>query len=231
MKKTFVTLLVAVLVLSLSATALAQEITVTGTGMVSLSADTATLELGASFKAQTAQEAQRLTDAAIRQILAALEGLGIEKKDVITSNYSVFVEVPYQEYGSIGQAPPVYNASNMLFITIRDLEKVASVIDAGTEAGANQIYSLSFSSSKAPEGKHRALELAVEDARAKAEVLAKAAGKTLGDLQSIKSEDVYGDYYGARNQFAVKEGEAQGATVVSGEVMVSANVTLTYVFQ
>lgn len=231
MRKVFTILLAVMLVLGLSTAALAQEIIVAGTGTVSLPADTATLELGASFKAQTAQEAQQLTDAAIRQILEALDGLGIEKKDIITSNYSVYVEVPYQEYGSIGQAPPVYNASNMLFIKIRDLEKVASVIDAATEAGANQIYSLTFSSSEASAGNHRALELAVENARTKAEVLAKASGKTLGELVTIKSEDIYGDYYGARDQFMVKEEAGQGAAIVTGEVVVTAHVTLTYNFE
>ncbi len=228
MSKKLIMLLVAMLAFSLSITAIAEEIIVTGTATVSLPADTATLELGASFKAQTAQEAQRQTDAAIKQILEALKELGIEQKDITTSNYSVFVEMPYQEYGSIGQAPPVYNASNMLLITVRDLEKVAAVIDAGTEAGANQIYSLVFSSSKAREGYHRALQRAVEDGQQKAEVLAQAAGKTLGGIQTIKSDELYGEMYGARNQMDFKESAAAGTSIVTGEVTVSAHVTLTY---
>ena len=228
MRKRFVVILATVLVLSLSATAFALDIVVTGSGTVSLPADTATLELGASFKAQSAQEAQQLTDTAIKQILAALEKLGVEKKDVTTSNYSVYVEVPYQEYGSIGQAPPVYNASNMLLVTIRDLSKVAAVIDAGTEAGANQIYSLVFSSSQATEAYYQAMEKAVADGQAKAEVLAKAAGKPLGKLESIKSEDMYGEFYGAKSPMAAQEGMGDGTTIVTGEVVVTARVTMTY---
>lgn len=228
MKKRFVIVLTAIMVMVLSVSALAAEIIVTGIATSSLPADQATLELGATFKANSAQEAQRLTDATIKQVLDALEELGIDKKDISTSNYSVYVEVPYQEYGSIGQADPVYNASNILLVKIRDLEQVAAVIDVGTQAGANQIYSLMFSASKASEAYNKALELAVEDARMKAEVLAKASGKTLGSIQAIDAQENYGDIYYVANPMSKTAETSEGAAVVTGEVSVTARVTLTY---
>ena len=232
MKKLTVLTLSLLLVLGLCTAALAEDIMVTGTATVHLPADTANLELGASMKDKSAAEAQKKTDDIIKQVLTELEKLGIDKKDIVTSNYSVYVEIPYQEYGSIGVAPPVYNASSMLFITVRDLSQVAAIIDAATQAGANQINNLQFSASRAPEAYDKALTRAVEDAQHKAEVLAQAAGKKLGKLEKIQAEQAYGGLYGDGISNKMSFDAAQsGPSIVSGEVTVTANVTLTYEFE
>mgnify|MGYP001043940218 CR=1 FL=1 len=228
MKKTLLIALSLALVLALALPALAAEVTVTGTATVSLPADTASLQVGATIKANTAAEAQAQVDQVMRDILAALDKLGIDKADIKTSNYSVYVEMPYEEYGAIRPSAPVYNASNMLSVTIRNLEQVAAVIDAATTAGANQIYSLSFTASQSADAYNKALERAVEDGQMKAKVLAQAAGKQLGALEDMKAEQIFGDVYGIMNRMDFGMAASEKATIVTGDVSVSASVTLTY---
>ncbi|HPA61053.1 MAG TPA: SIMPL domain-containing protein, partial [Clostridia bacterium] len=131
------------------------------------------------------------------------------------------------DYGNKG----VYVVNNMIFVTLRDIDKVSAALDAAAAAGANNIYNLVFQSSQSTEAYHKALTRAVEDARAKAEVLARASGRQLGELVRIESGDYAGLPYGIQNRadFAVAEGG--GATILSGDVSVTAYVTLSFALE
>jgi uncharacterized protein YggE len=217
--------------LSFGALAEGKQITVTGTATVSLAADTCTIQLGTSTRALTVAEAQQQDDQTITAVIKALRDTGISEKDIVTSQYNVMAEIPYQDYGTIKPAAPVYSVTNMLFVTIRDMSKVSQAIDVATKAGANQIYGLTFSSSKDAEAYTKALQRAVEDAMNKGKVLAEASGKTLGSLQSISATSYAGDPYGIRNSMEMMDAGAKSSTIVSGDVTVSADVTLIYSFE
>lgn len=234
MKKTLSCLLVLALILSLSLSALAddQKMIIAGSARISIPADMASVELGANAKGQTVQEAQQLTDEIMSKVLAVLKNLGIDEKDIITSNYSVYTEVPYEEYGSIKKQEPIYNMTNIINIKLYNIEQVSQVIDESTKAGANQIYGLTFGSSKQGEAYNEALQKAVEDAMQKATVIAAATGKTLGELVEIETDRDYGgEYWGVGNVIEYNGGSMAKDAIVSGAITVSASVTLTYLFQ
>ena len=71
---------------------------------------------------------------------------------------------------------------------MRDVTKVAGVIDMLVGAGANDIGGINFMVSQASKLLDDAREQAVADARRKAEIYAKAAGVTLGEPLSISEE-------------------------------------------
>ncbi len=233
MKKLLSGLMVFALVLSLGLSALAenQKLIVVGTARISIPADMASVELGASAKGETVFEAQKLTDDIITKVLAAIKELGIDEKDIITSNYSVYTEMPYDEYGSIRKQDPIYNMTNILNITLRNIEQVSLVIDAATKAGANQIYGLTFATSKQNEAYNEALESAVKDAMQKAVVVAAATGKTLGELVEIETERDFGEYWGVGDAMDYSGAALEKEAIVSGAIIVSASVTLTYSFE
>ena len=64
------------------------------------------------------------------------------------------------------------------------------VIDAALAKGANEISSLQFFSSKADSARSVALAAAVADAKAQAEVMARAAGGSLGQLLELNTSSV-----------------------------------------
>lgn len=236
MKRIFTLTLALLLTLSLGTAALAQEkapasITVSGTATISVTADMATLQLGANTRAKTVQEAAKENDAIMQKVIQALKDLGIPEEDLVTSQYSVYSEIPYDVASSLRTPDPIYVVTNMLIVTVRDLSKVAPAIDAATKAGANQIVQLSFEASKHREAYDKALTRAVEDAQAKARVLAEAAGKKLGELTSINATEVFGVPYGAQNRFEMLDAASKGPSIISGDVSVNANVTLVYTFE
>ena len=161
-------------------------ISVTGEATVSVPPDLAEVDGGVSSEAKTAREASEANSAAMAKVLAALKGAGIDAKDIQTSRLSL---QPQSAPNRTGPSAAVgYRASNRVTIRVRDVVKVANVIDTLVGAGANDIGGINFMVSQASKLLDDAREQAVADARRKAEIYAKAAGVTLGAPLSISEE-------------------------------------------
>jgi uncharacterized protein YggE len=174
----------------LSAPALAQvpppAISVTGDATVSVAPDQAQIDAGVTSEAKTAREASEANNAAMGKVLLALKGANIEEKDYQTSRLSLQPQYAPNRTGP--NAITGYRASNRVSIKLRDITKVANIIDTLVGAGANEIGGIHFVVSQASKVLDEAREKAVTDARRKAEIYAKAAGVTLGEPLSIAEE-------------------------------------------
>jgi uncharacterized protein len=172
---------------ALAQTALPAMISVTGEATLSVPPDLAQVDGGVTSEAKTAREASDANNAAMGKVLLALKGAGIDEKDFQTSRLSLQPQsAPNRTSG-----PPVivsYRASNRVTIRLRDVTKVASVIDTLVGAGANDIGGINFMVSQSSKLLDQAREQAIADARRKAEIYAKAAGVTLGAPISISEE-------------------------------------------
>jgi uncharacterized protein YggE len=161
-------------------------ILVTGEATVSVPPDQAQIDGGVTSEAKTAREASDANNTAMGKVLLALKGAGIEEKDVQTSRLSL---QPQSAPNKTGPAAIVsYRASNRVTVRLRDVSKVANVIDTLVGAGANEIGGINFVVTQASKLLDDAREQAVADARRKAEIYAKAAGVTLGAPLSISEQ-------------------------------------------
>jgi uncharacterized protein YggE len=154
-------------------------ITVTGTGTVTSVPNEAEFSLGLQTKGATAREALAANSAKMARVLATLKSAGVDKGDIKTQNISV--SPSYAEEGQVDG----YTAGNSVSVKIHDLSKAGKVLDAASNAGANEIYGPSLSRSDQDELQAKALRDAVGDARKKAEALADAAGVELGSVTAI----------------------------------------------
>jgi len=162
-------------------------ISVTGEATISAPPDVAQIDAGVASDAKTAREASEANNAAMGKVLAALKSSGIDDKDYQTARLSLQPQYANRP-GYSGSAPTAivgYRASNRVTIKLRDVAKVASVIDSLVAAGANDIGNINFSVSQASKLLDEARDKAVADARRKAEIYARAAGVTLGAPLSI----------------------------------------------
>jgi uncharacterized protein YggE len=107
---------------------------------------------------------------------------------------------------------------------VSDIADAAALIDAAAEAGANQISGPGLSSSNADELYRKALAKAVDDARLRAEALAKAAGRSLGPITSM----VEGGASAPEPLFRAEAQAADSAAIVPGEQETSAAVSVTF---
>jgi uncharacterized protein YggE len=161
-------------------------ISVTGEANVSVPPDLALVDGGVTSEAKTAREASDANNTAMSKVLQALKAAGIDQKDVQTSRLSLHPQSAPNRTGPA--AITGYRASNRVTIRVRDVSKVANVIDTLVAAGANEIGGINFMVSQASKLLDEARDKAVADARRKAEIYAKAAGVALGAPLSISEE-------------------------------------------
>jgi uncharacterized protein len=160
------------------------QITVTGEASVQVVPDLATVSLGVTTIGATASEALSANSAAVTAIIARLGQAGIEAKDIQTSNLSLNPNY-YSSDGSVAPQIQNYMASNMVTVTVRKLDSAGSVLDAAVQDGANTLNGLGFGLTDPRPAQDTARKNAVADARAKATLLAEAAGVHLGAIVSI----------------------------------------------
>lgn len=220
------------LMLMLTACGLAEDakLTVQGTGVVSLDPDTATITLGVRASAADVGDAQAEVNEKLSAVVEKLKSMGVAEEDIHTSSINIYEDY---DYGSDDyHSERYYAASNSISVTIKDIENSGSYIDAVFEAGANSFSGISFSASDTEAAKKRALELAVQNAGQKAEVLAGAAGMAISGISAVTEQGsgMYG-YYDAGNSLDVvmeKESAGAGTLVFSEQIQVSATVTVVY---
>lgn len=160
-----------------------QVIETAASGEVSVPADIATVSIGAQFRDSTAKIAAERLAAATASIVEALVYLGYSADSIPTTGFDVSPEYDYQrERQLLG-----YRASGSVQVTLRDLSRIGEVIDAVLAAGADDIGSITYSTTRLEEARAEALRMAVDRARNDAAVLAQAAGGRVGELLEIST--------------------------------------------
>lgn len=197
-------------------------ITVSGEGQASVMPDLAVLTGGVTTAAKSAREASEANAKAMTAVMAAIKGAGIVDKDVQTSRLSLHpVRDPNRnEPGRITG----FQASNQVTVKIRELAKIADVIDRMVGAGANDIYGIHFAVSSPSKPLDQAREAAIADARRKAEIYARAANVKLGSPVSISEEGS-----APPRPLQMRSMEAAASTPITpGEELLRVSVTVSY---
>ena len=167
----------------------ATTLNLSATGESHAAPDMATVTLGVTATAKTAQGAMQANAAQMSAAIAALKRAGIEARDIQTSNLNLNAQYAFpqnQERQLTG-----YEASNGVTITVRDLIKLGPVLDAAVSAGANQVNGISFGL-KDPRAAEDAARLdAVKALQAKAQLYAGATGYRIGRLVNLSEGGGY----------------------------------------
>jgi uncharacterized protein YggE len=203
--------------------------TVSGEGKVTVVPDTGLVDLGINLTRPSVKSAQTDVNNIINAISADTKKLGVDAKDLKTSNYSIYPEYDYRT--GTGRITG-YRVSASLTIKVRDLEKINSVIDTATADGANTVsgIQLTVDDEKQKQLLQQAREEAITEAKTKAESLARAAGITLGRIVNVQES---GDntprpvFYAAKD-IAAGLGGGGETQIQPGSTDITSSVTLFY---
>ena len=160
-----------------------ETVSVSGMGRATVVPDRFTFTVGVQTVANTVEDAVNENNRKVAAVLAALKKAGAQDKDVRTSNFSIW---PQQDY-SQGQLPRIlgYQVSNNITVMRDKIGDAGKLLQAAVSAGVNTSSGLQFEVSDPARGREQGLRAAYEDARAKAALLAQAAGRTLGRAMMI----------------------------------------------
>lgn len=207
---------------------------VTGEGKVDAIPDSATVRLGVLAKAATKEEAKNILNTNINKVIGVVKALGVEDKDIKSDNFNI-----YPEYGAVVRTIPEisqpedqnkitgYTGNTNLTITVKTADLANKIVDAGVAVGANQVGGIDFQVKDKDAALNQARELAVADAKKKAEDAARIAGFKLGKV--INYAEGQGGGYPVPMLSKAEDAQGGAATNVQpGTNEISLTVTLSY---
>ncbi len=203
-----------------------RQIQVSGEGHVEVAPDLAVITLGVSKEAKEAGEAMALVSEDMSAVVQELRAVGIAAKDLQTQQISLHpVWSNGGSYsGSEQRRITGFSASNTLNLRVRDLDQLGEVLDRVLRAGANQFQGLRFDVADHAALQDQMRTSAIADARHKAEILAEAAGVTLGPVRSIADQN----QGGGRPMMAMEMSRSSAMPVEAGELSFSHNVLVVF---
>lgn len=165
-----------------------RTININGEGKVTAIPDIALVSLGLSTEKKKVSDAQAENSKTINSLLEKLKGLGIAKEDIKTVNYSIY---PAYDWTDGRQILRGYTVAQDLQVKIRKTDIVDQVLQVAGDLSLNQIGGLTFDIDQPEVYRQEARIKALENAKAKADDLAKVMGVKLGKVISFNESEGY----------------------------------------
>ncbi len=205
-----------------------RTLSVTGTGQVYITPDVAYISVGVRTEAVTPAEAVAANNQQTSRVIEALKQAGVDEKDIRTMNFSIW---PYDRYDPMSGAPTgekTYAVENTVYITVRNLDQLATLLDQVIAAGANTISGIQFDLADKTEAIKQARSAAMKSASEQARELAALANVQLGDIMTISYYDSAPVVYAEVGRGGAG-GAAQAAVPIQpGQMTITATVSVTY---
>lgn len=208
----------------------AYTISVNGSGKVSVTPDVALINLG--VEAINPDPARAISDNTERMnaVINAIKALGVEAKDIQTTNFSMWIENIYDINGrNTGETR--YHVINQISVKVRDIAKTGDVLTAALQAGANSVNGISFTVADQTAYIEAARAAAVANAKAKAEQLARGLGVSVGKVRTISEYSYTPVYAEAKADRALGMGGGASVPVETGQFEITVDVQVVFDIQ
>jgi uncharacterized protein YggE len=203
----------------------ARTIAVSGRGEIHIAPDEVYLSLGVRVTAPTAQAASREAANTMTAIIAALQARGVPASAIQTTQFSLTPEMQSSPEGRLRRTG--HTVSNVAQARVTALDTVGLVIDDALNAGGDAVTvnHILFASSGLAAAQNRARTLALEDARTQADLIARAMGVTLGEVQTIRTAETGG---GPPTMMRARMASLAATPIEVGELAVTAAVEVVF---
>ena len=205
-------------------------ITVSGKGEISITPDVAYVQFGLLTEGKTAQEAQQKSAELFSRIQEEIKKQGVEKADIKTVRYNTQPDYRWEKEQNILKG---YRSEHIVEVTYREMDAIGSLLDSVSKAGVNRIENIRFSTEKVDEYEIMALQNAVNNAKNKAEALAKISGKkikevlTIQELGTATPPVIYREAISMKAEAAMQD---TSTTINQGQLTITSQVQVTYEF-
>jgi uncharacterized protein YggE len=203
-----------------------RTISVTGNAQVILAPDVAYISIGVHTEAQSATEAVASNNSLTQKVIDAIQSQGANAKDIQTTNFNVYQQDKYDKNGNL--LGTFFMTDNTVYVTIHDLTRIGDILDASVAAGANNIYGITFDVQDKETALAGGRDQAMADAKTQAEQFAKAAGATLGDVQSISYYTSSPSTVYESKVIAPSAGGGASVPISTGQLTLTVSVNVVY---
>jgi uncharacterized protein YggE len=202
-----------------------RTLSLSATGSINVRPDTAHITVGVVSEAENARSAMDDNNAAMAKVIETLKEKDIASKDIQTTNFSVH---PRYQHFDDGKPSVIsgYRVVNSIRITVREIGRLGEVLDKVVSFGSNQIGGISFSVSEPDELMDKARVAAINTARQRAELYAKAAGTSVGEVLKIEEVTMDG---GPEPRFRAMAAKAESdVPIEAGETEIKVRVRVVW---
>lgn len=158
-----------------------ESIAVSGFGEATGTPDVATVQLGVETEAGSIAEAVEISNQTVERVTQALLDFGIAANDIQTTNFNVWYQEDFDPATGRPSGVRRYHVDSTVRVKVRDIAQVSATIQNGLDAGANNVFGLSYGIDDTAALEADARQQALADARDRAGQLADALGLTLGE--------------------------------------------------
>ncbi len=203
----------------------ARTLSVSGDATRTISPDEATITFSVITEDADANTARAENALRAEQLVSILQEFGT------VETASFFVSPVYEPWRNEERDPRIqmYRVSNTVTVTMSDLERVGSAIDAGSTAGANQVQNVQFSLTQETREQVRTelLSEAAQNARIKADSLASSLDVRIRGVHSVSESSMSfpGPFYARTESMAM---DAPTTPIEPRDLEVSASVQVEY---
>jgi len=160
-------------------------------------------------------------------LVDALKKAGVAGADIQTSNFSVYTTSQYDKVTGVSTGTS-YAVDNTVYVTVRDLTKLGTLLNTAVGAGANNINSIQFDVADKTKAMTEARQKAMTNASSLANELAQTAGLKLGAIQNVTySDNSPIPYYGMGGGGAAAAPNAS-VPIQPGQTQIAVTVSVTY---
>lgn len=174
---TFFSLLLAFVITPVNADAV-RQVEVSGIGKISQQPDMAITSFSFSQRAKQASQGKSLVDTQVTNLLKLCEKLGIKESDIQAARLTIYPEYDYKRNRELLG----YRVGREVQIKVRDLEQYPRLLDGAVGIGATHSGNLSLDFSNRDSLENKAMLKAFNQAKQKAEMLAREADSKLGEV-------------------------------------------------
>lgn len=167
-------------------TALPNTVYVGADGKFESAPDTAVLQFNISVQAGSSQAAYQEASKDVEAVRQVLHANGIEPK---AANVGFFSVQPTYEFKNGRQKPTGYRVTTDVTLKLKDFSKIGPIIGQLADANVSERQTLNYTLENIDQAKNKAVEDAYRRAHDSADALARAAGRTVGEL-SYASIDI-----------------------------------------
>lgn len=217
------------------------QISVSGEGKISVKPDVAAFTFSVRAENAKLKFAQDENSSRSAKVVQFLKSSGVADKDMKTTYYNISPQYQYPRPCPISasypcqqlQSKPIiigYEVVSSYEVKIRDLGKAGDIFDGVTSAGATEVNGPSFTVDNPDSAKAETRKIAIENAKAKADVLARDLGVRLGDIVGFsESGNGYPIMFEKAAMSAMGGGMATPVpSIQPGENEIISTVTITY---
>lgn len=204
----------------------APTIVVSGEGEVMAVPDRATISLQVEQTAMQAEEARRQVDQTTQALLAAARKHGVRDQDMDATQLNV---TPSYEWTDRQRHYLGMQVSRQVSLRLNDLNQLTALMSALVAVGPTQVNGAQLDFARPAELQRQALARALEDARAKAELIAKQSGVRLGAVQRVVEQGAADGLPGPMPRMAMMmAADAKAESMPAGERALRTRVSVEY---